>query len=413
MDAVTATQFLILKDSFARKGVDIEAAYTPVGDIDYIYVVDRLLARNENVLQLLGAMPGLRPADQDEQPEVAGLVRLAIDRVSIDDGEPGSLTVPELLDVIDERLGLSPGPTDEEPLITPVHIVFISKITPFGEPEFPGGATGPWPAKAQPGGSGVKIGISDTGLQETYQLHSWMTNVAGEKEPPGKKLPGGLQRIRPYAGHGTFAAGVAACTAPDAAVYVNNHFTESEGEAEDVIVQKLNQLITTQNPDVVCLPAGLYARNNSTSLPFNQLHQMHPDMTLVASAGNDSKSDPFYPAAYPWAIGVGALDPLQQKLASFSNFGSWVKVSALGQGMVNAYAFGEYTYQEPPKAPAKQVFQGIARWAGTSFSAPLVAGLIAREMEHSHSTAALAAQAVLAKAQAQAIPGVGPVLYAP
>ncbi len=48
----------------------------------------------------------------------------------------------------------------------------------------------------------------------------------------------------PYAGHGTFAAGVAKCAAPEAAVYVNNHFTESEGEAEDVIIQKLDQLIT-------------------------------------------------------------------------------------------------------------------------------------------------------------------------
>ena len=88
-------------------------------------------------------------------------------------------------------------------------------------------------------------------------------------------------------------------------------------------------------------------------------------------------------------------------------------VYALGEGMVNAYAFGEYTYQEPPKAPAKQTFNGMARWAGTSFSAPLVAGLIAREMAQSSISAAVAAQALLNKAQAQAIPGVGPVLYPP
>ena len=41
MDPVTGSQYLVLKDSFARKGVEIEAALTPAGEIDYIYVVDR------------------------------------------------------------------------------------------------------------------------------------------------------------------------------------------------------------------------------------------------------------------------------------------------------------------------------------------------------------------------------------
>ena len=153
-------------------------------------------------------------------------------------------------------------------------------------------------AKPNQAGMGVKIGISDTGLQPNLGVHPWMTNVTGDPEPLGPILPNGLQRIPTYAGHGTFAAGVAKCTAPDAAVYVNNHFTESEGEAEDVIIQKLNQLIQSQSPDLVCLPAGLYTRNNSQSLPFNQLHQMHPNLTLVAAAGNDSTDRKFYPAAY-------------------------------------------------------------------------------------------------------------------
>ena len=91
MDPVTAAQYLILKDSFARKGVNIDATYTPAGDIDYIYVVDRLLARGENVEQLLGAMPGLRRADTNEQPEADGLVRLATDQFSIRSSRSGRL----------------------------------------------------------------------------------------------------------------------------------------------------------------------------------------------------------------------------------------------------------------------------------------------------------------------------------
>jgi subtilisin family serine protease len=413
MDPVTNSQYLVLKDSFARKGVQIEAALTRDDDIDYIYVVDRLLVvdRDDNINRLERAMPGLRLADAQEQTEIAGLVRMSCDRVTLDGREAGSWSVPQLLDVMDERLPNRPGPVGE-PLVTPVHIVHISKITPAGEPEVPSGyPTQPWPGPPPTGGQGKKIGISDTGLQPNLTQYSWMTNVTGEDEPLGPVLANGLRRIPTYAGHGTFAAGVAKCAAPEAVVYVNNHFTESEGEAEDVILRKLSELITTQNPDVVCLPAGLYTHNDWEPLPFNQLRQMHPNITLVASAGNDTTNRKFYPAAFDWVLGVGALATDQQHRAWFSNYGDWVDVYALGEGLVNAFAFGEYTYNEPPKAPAKQTFKGMARWAGTSFSAPLVAGLIAREMAQSNSTAAVAAKKVLDSAKM--LSGVGPAVFPP
>jgi hypothetical protein len=70
-----------------------------------------------------------------------------------------------------------------------------------------------------------------------------------------------------------------------------------------------------------------------------------------------------------------------------------------------------YTYHLPPKQPAKQVFDGMARWSGTSFSAPLVAGLIVAEMARSQSSAADAWQAVLGTAANTG--GFGPVLLPP
>ena len=79
---------------------------------------------------------------------------------------------------------------------------------------------------------------------------------------------------------------------------------------------------------------------------------------VVAAAGNNGASAPFYPAAIPGVVSVAATDATDH-LYSWSNFGSWAQVAAPG---CNA-------------APSTQ--GDYVMFCGTSSATPVVAGLLA------------------------------------
>jgi subtilisin family serine protease len=92
---------------------------------------------------------------------------------------------------------------------------------------------------------------------------------------------------------------------------------------------------------------------------------------VVAAAGNNGSSNPFYPAADPGALSVAGTQPNDQ-LYSWSNYGNWVAVAAPGCDFTT-YRGAQYS-----------------DFCGTSASTPFVAGLAGLARSYSPTSSASA-----------------------
>ena len=84
---------------------------------------------------------------------------------------------------------------------------------------------------------------------------------------------------------------------------------------------------------------------------------------VVASAGNDGITTPFYPASYNGVLSVGWLSSSSDLIFPSGNYGRTVKVFAPGTSILS-------TWQEQPNS--NQLYNSIS---GSSMSAPIVSGL--------------------------------------
>jgi Subtilase family len=409
----------------AREDDDLHA-----GGIAFMYAKGRILAR-EQYLAGTQWTPGLpervkvtRPRGileilgEDQRVREVGITRVVGDIVLLhlnprrdtktpDRDQPDGPDVLDLIERIDAELG--PG------VAAPDHVLTAAQhMTPCSatEPQQVYPTAGPDPAVCRDGGARVRIFQADTGLVPgAAETFPWLAGVHGDPDP--RAGTGAGSTIRPYGGHGTFVAGVLRCMAPQAQVHVENIFATGGSALESDVAMRLNAAFGF-GFEIVHITASCHTWKNVPPLALEAwLNRLRPykGVLCVAEAGNNHTKRPAWPGAFPDVLSVGALATDWRHRADFSNYGGWVDVYAPGEKLINAFGSGTYTCQVPPDVNQVRTFSGLAQWSGTSFSAPIVTGLVAARMVRCGESAREAADALLAKARAQAIPGVGPVLF--
>jgi subtilisin family serine protease len=389
---------------------------------EFIYRAGFVLTRERDLRDVLSALARLGPTYSRDNTRLDGgvldalpipgvaRIKLQFREVENPDLVARAEVMFNTLDAVEQELG--------QGKVAPDHLLSVA-TTPAGVVGWcPATEPVPQPVGAppQPGisgsrcdGRGTLVAVVDGGLvQDAPHAHPWMRGVTGE---PDLLAPDG-GTIGPYGGHGTFCASVLRAMAPRADVRVARVLKNAGAAYESDVARELMAVLDWA-PDVISLSAGTHTWKSGGLLSFKVFVdgplRAHEGTVLVAAAGNDGADWKFSPAEMEPVIGVGALGLPGDARASFSNWGDWVKVYAPGQDLVHAFACGTYAYQETTIGTTA-VFDGMATWSGTSFSTPLVAGLIAARISGTGESARAAADSLLRLARAQALPWVGPVL---
>jgi subtilisin family serine protease len=186
--------------------------------------------------------------------------------------------------------------------------------------------------------------------------------------------------LDPAAGHGTFIAGVIDQVQPGCEINLRRVLSTYGDGDEAFIAKRLEQLeIADPKHTIINLSFGGYTLENPAALEWAIRRLQARGVVVVASAGNDGTCIPQFPAAFEDVVSVGALGPSGP--APFSNYGSWVRACAPGVDILSSFfkAFGGGgTASSGPDDP--DYFHGWGLWSGTSFSAPIVVGALAKAM---------------------------------
>lgn len=204
-------------------------------------------------------------------------------------------------------------------------------------------------------GKGSKVAVIDTGLQKNHEDLS--TNaVSGRNFSNGA---GGTAFDGDNGQHGTHVAGIIAAAAngkggvgiaPEAQIRGYAVFNTNSQTDSAYINRAINAAVADGNDIINMSLGGPMYDGNSAKVVQNAYKK---GVAIFASSGNDDASANNFPAAYPGAISVGAVDQNGAR-ASFSNYGSNVKLSFPGVAIYStvpgSYGIMSGTSQASPAA---------------------------------------------------------------
>ena len=229
---------------------------------------------------------------------------------------------------------------------------------------------------AFPAGGGVKVGVVDTGIEQSHpELSGKVVNCAGTSAGVGGIIGGSTtpSESRGCADdndHGTHVAGTIAAKANNgigvAGVAFNANFGICKalhgplGTGSTAGVANCITYLHDRGAKVISMSLGGGASTTLQNAVANAYKNGAANgSVLVAAAGNDGNSAVNYPAGYAQVVSVAATDNRDAR-ASFSNANPDVEVAAPGVNVLSTIRGGSY-----------------GRLSGTSMATPHASGVAA------------------------------------
>jgi hypothetical protein len=214
--------------------------------------------------------------------------------------------------------------------------------------------------------------VDDDGNGYADDVTGWDFINNDQSPQAGELNPSGEGTI-----HGTNVAGVAAATGNNAKGIAGSDWgtkilpiqaLDDDAYGDTLSVGRSIYYAIQQGADVINISLGtlfpdLYVREALEAATA-------AGIVVVASSGNDGCDCVLYPARYPEVVAVGALDTTSD-YAEFSSWGAALDLLAPGTNITSATWL-----------PGNGTSAYVSGLEGTSFSSPMVAGMITRLLSH-------------------------------